>query len=245
MNSVNTADSNLGGTTEVGAYSGSTSFYGTFDQTGNVAEWTEALNSVHGFRCLRAPSWGDSVFFIRYCYRPDNRAQLAPFAGFRVASVPESGLLCDFNDDGLCNGIDIDQLMFDAETGGISTDLTGDGTVDNADRDQWLALAGTESGLANPLLVGDSNVDGTVDVNDLNALALSWQQGDVSDWTNGNFTVGGGTGVNIADLNELALNWKATVEAAATAVPEPTECAMLLVAFVSCIAPARRTGRIV
>ena len=83
-NSVNTADSNLGGTTEVGAYFNSTSFYGTFDQTGNAAEWTEALDNNHGFRCLRGPSWGDTLIFHRYCYRPGNRV-----GGFRVASVPE------------------------------------------------------------------------------------------------------------------------------------------------------------
>ena len=91
-NSVNTAESKVGGTTEVGAYTNSTSYYGTFDQTGNVGEWTETIvqsGDLPAGRRKRLPSWGDSVFFVtsggttlagRY-----DRAAAAPFTGFRVA----------------------------------------------------------------------------------------------------------------------------------------------------------------
>ncbi len=127
---------------------------------------------------------------------------------------------CDFNGDQYCDGPDIDQLMIDAATGGTTTDLNDDGVVDNADRDQWLVLAGEENGFGHPLLVGDSDLNGTVDAADLNALAVNWQNAEVLNWTGGNFTVTGDPGVNAADLNAIALNWPSGIVEAA--VPEPS-----------------------
>jgi hypothetical protein len=121
--------------------------------------------------------------------------------------------------------------MNEAATGGTNTDLTGDGTVNNADRDEWLALAGSRNGLGETLLVGDSNMDGTVDSADLNNLALSWQAADVFIWTGGNFSANASLGVNSVDLNALALNWQQSL-ASAVAVPEPSALGMLLLATV-------------
>jgi formylglycine-generating enzyme len=46
-NSITTADANynntVGTVTDVGTYSGDASYYGTFDQGGNVSEWTDAI----------------------------------------------------------------------------------------------------------------------------------------------------------------------------------------------------------
>ena len=134
LNSVNTAESELG-STEVGAYPDSTSFYGTFDQTGNAAEWTEALSGDTGFRCLRGPSFGDSLFFIRYCYRPEARLN---GGGFRVASVSvPSG---DCNADGVVNAADLScvssiegrDVVLDA-LNTLPGDLDGNGEVAFAD----------------------------------------------------------------------------------------------------------------
>ena len=145
--------------------------------------------------------------------------------------LPESeSKLCDFDGDQLCGGTDIDQLMTDAATGGIDTDLTGDGTVNNADRDIWLALAGEENEFAGPLLTGDSDLNGTVDATDLNALALHWQATDNHNWTSGNFSTAGNPGVNAADLNVLALNWRGSSAAARPAVPAPTGMSLALTA---------------
>ena len=44
---------------DVGAFSGSASHYGTFDQTGNVIQWTDA-DRTNGFRLLRGSSWYDN-----------------------------------------------------------------------------------------------------------------------------------------------------------------------------------------
>ena len=152
-------------------------------------------------------------------------------------------VLCDFNDDQLCDPTDINQLMTDAATGGMDTDLNGDGIVDDTDRDKWLVLAGDENGFAEPLLVGDSDLNGTVDAADLNALALSWRDVDDHNWTSGNFTVTGGSGVNAGDLNALALNWRASSAAASQAVPELSTFGLMLLALTLLMGSRmRRTG---
>lgn len=48
-----------GGPTHVGAYTGSASPYGTFDQGGNVYEWNEQI--VGSSRGRRGGGWGDFV----------------------------------------------------------------------------------------------------------------------------------------------------------------------------------------
>jgi hypothetical protein len=55
--------------------------------------------------------------------------------------------------------------------------------------------------------VGDSNLDGQVDITDLGALAGSWQTGNV--WAGGDFNYD--NFVDISDLGALATNWQAGV----------------------------------
>ncbi len=100
-------------------------------------------------------------------------------------------------------------------------DVTGDGLVDLSDRDAWLGLAGAvnlPSGSAHPL--GDANLDGRVDSQDLNALALNWQA-ETRSWCGGDFNADGVVGS--ADLNLLGINWQVDVAAppvmAAPALP--------------------------
>ncbi|UCE62160.1 MAG: SUMF1/EgtB/PvdO family nonheme iron enzyme [Phycisphaerales bacterium] len=77
--------------TDVGDFENSASAYGTFDQGGNVWEWTEAIvhTSYRGFR-------GGSFFFTRFYLQGNVRdgGYLPSYEdytyGFRVASVPES-----------------------------------------------------------------------------------------------------------------------------------------------------------
>lgn len=91
--------------TDVGAYTASSSFFGTFDQGGNVAEWSEfTLNSSSG-RLVRGGSWDDTYWetststgsFIGSAY--DVRD-----IGFRVASLPGSD--GDFNGDTIVDAAD-------------------------------------------------------------------------------------------------------------------------------------------
>ena len=72
--------------TDGGAYEGSSSYYGTFDQGGNVREWNDAV-IISSFRGLRGGSWDGSEFDLRSSFRygsfPDD---VYSFIGFRVAS---------------------------------------------------------------------------------------------------------------------------------------------------------------
>ncbi|MEM8678238.1 MAG: choice-of-anchor Q domain-containing protein [Planctomycetota bacterium] len=96
--------------------------------------------------------------------------------------------VCDFDEDGICNVQDLDGLI-SALAAGINDatyDVTGEGVLNIADRNQWLVDAGQlnlPSG--NPYLLGDANLDGSVDGQDFIAWNAhkftatgTWSQGD-------------------------------------------------------------------
>ena len=87
--------SSTGYMTNVGAYTQSDSFYGTFDQGGNVWEWNEAdVNSNGSSRGIRGGVWRYSSASLNASYRGSYTAASEDgFIGFRVASVPEPGTL--------------------------------------------------------------------------------------------------------------------------------------------------------
>ena len=80
--------------TDVGAFSGSGSFYGTFDQSGNVYQWNDLDGVAGSSRGIRGGSWSDSSQFHlsssnRFPFAPSSERELL---GFRLASpvaVPE------------------------------------------------------------------------------------------------------------------------------------------------------------
>jgi len=79
----------LGVLTDIGAYTASTSPYGTFDQGGNVLEWNEAL-TVGLFRGLRGGTYIDDSDSLLASYRFDLLSAVEiNYIGFRVATVPE------------------------------------------------------------------------------------------------------------------------------------------------------------
>lgn len=68
----------------------SRSFYGAFDMTGNVYEWTETLSGLN--RVMRGGSFGDGELFMRATtggagFSPSFEED--PAIGFRIAAVPE------------------------------------------------------------------------------------------------------------------------------------------------------------
>jgi len=82
--------------TEVGAFENSASPYGTFDQGGNVKEWTESLFSSDApYRVFRGGSFSGSNGSIRLHANYRHTDLIPSYAssgvGFRVASVPEPG----------------------------------------------------------------------------------------------------------------------------------------------------------
>jgi formylglycine-generating enzyme required for sulfatase activity len=78
--------------TDVGAFSLADSFYGTFDQNGNVWEWNDAV--IGSNRGIRGGSWSgnDTVMsaLSRNSFFPANENAII---GFRVAIVPEPGVV--------------------------------------------------------------------------------------------------------------------------------------------------------
>jgi formylglycine-generating enzyme required for sulfatase activity len=83
-----------GGLTDVGAYVSSHSAYGTFDQDGNVIEWTES-KGVIGSRRQKGGAWPYGADLI---VASNRGSALLPtgadnVAGFRVATIPEPGAL--------------------------------------------------------------------------------------------------------------------------------------------------------
>ena len=91
QSSISTSSQNY--LTDVGAFTGSPSFYGTFDQSGNVTEWNDLTGSAGSARGLRGGDWNDSgsPFGVSFT----SRGAVDPAVefndvGFRLASpVPE------------------------------------------------------------------------------------------------------------------------------------------------------------
>ncbi|MEM8680194.1 MAG: choice-of-anchor Q domain-containing protein, partial [Planctomycetota bacterium] len=99
-----------------------------------------------------------------------------------VGAYENQPVNCDFDDDGDCDINDIDALITEiaSAANGLLFDLTGDGMVNLADRDQWLADAGARHlASMSPYLLGDANLDGVVDGLDFIA------------WNNSKFTATG------------------------------------------------------
>lgn len=76
----------------VGAYTQSKSYYGTFDQAGNVYEWTDTLSGK--FLYVRGGNWrGDAAHLSApFRYRAVSTSEFDDL-GFRVATVPEPAVV--------------------------------------------------------------------------------------------------------------------------------------------------------
>ena len=71
--------------TDVGAYINASSYYGTYDQAGNVQEWTEEIIYVTNRR-LRGGSWSYNEFYGRSSdFEFDTTDYDAEAIGFRIA----------------------------------------------------------------------------------------------------------------------------------------------------------------
>ena len=90
--------------TNVGAFSGSPSAYGTFDQGGNVQEWTDGIFQTSN-RTLRGGSWTLSSNLTRSSNRPSLPSATGDeFTGFRMAGALPASLSIILPTTGLPQG---------------------------------------------------------------------------------------------------------------------------------------------
>lgn len=142
-------------------------------------------------------------------------------------------VVCDLDSDLDCDTDDINQLIGAIVDSSDAGDMDGDGDTDINDRAAWLSAAGLQNGLSGAYLVGDANLDGTVEVSDLNSVGINWLNTEARLWTEGNFD--GILGTEIQDLNAVGVNWLMSVPLAADgqAVPEPSALALFGLAGLS------------
>jgi len=118
--------------------------------------------------------------------------------------------------NGIGSGFSVSYGVGYAEASQLSMVPAGFGSVDST----AVLLRGT--------LLGDANLDGTVNLDDFTALAASF--GGPGGWINGDFNYA--SGVNLDDFTALAANFGQSVagDAPRGAVPEPTSAVLLVAA---------------
>lgn len=133
----------------------------------------------------------------------------------------------DFNHDRLLNCQDVDSLVgvIAAGTNVAAFDLNGDGSVNTADLNLWLAEAGAYNlSSGNPYRQGDANLDGVVDGSDFGVWNAN-KFTSTARWCAGDFTADG-----VVDGSDFGL-WNAnkfTSSDSISAVPEPGTLGPLL-----------------
>ncbi len=129
---------------DVGAYSASSSYYGTFDQAGNVFEWNDGLlmpgsTNPAGVRGVMGGAFAsDYSFSWSQGWAAATASGNSVSYGFRMVSLRAAG---DANGDGIVDGADYtswaDQFLTTTTLGDASGDFNGDGFVDGADYTLW------------------------------------------------------------------------------------------------------------
>lgn len=162
------------------------------------------------------------------------------FDGYQGSlTLGSGGLLCDFDNSGVCDLDDIDALNNDIAAGNntASFDLTGDNVVDRDDQTEWLSLAGeTNIGPGRAYLPGDANLDTVVDASDFNVWN-SFKFTSTANWSEGDFTADGVT--DASDFN--VWNGNKFTASDITAVPEPGALSLIWIAFPGLFLARRRS----
>ncbi len=196
----------------VSAKFGNVQYNWSISYTGEIT-WSDADNSV--VASIAGPGTSNDVVLI----------------GLSSEMVGVSG---DFNNDGNWDCDDINALTaaIASSSSDLAFDMNGDGTISGADLtdpgDGWLAVGGannpTDTG-GNAFLVGDANLDGTVDVSDFN-IWNSAKFTSTSDWCVGDFNADGSA--DVSDFNAWNSNKFQSSAGGAAVVPEPATTAFLV-----------------
>lgn len=143
--------------TDVGTFAEAPSFYGTFDQGGNVSEWIETVGAYSSQRVVRGGSWDWTPGLLQAYARASTRPLYELSAlGFRIAAIaePRASMPGDMNCDGHMGFDDINSFVL-AISGHDAYTLT------HPDCNWWN---------------GDMNADGTVDFADINGFVSRLSQ---------------------------------------------------------------------
>ena len=147
----------------------------------------------------------------------------------------------DLNSDGLLDCHDVDSLVSAIIDGNVVSDfdLNGDGLLDHDDLAVWLADAGAANlASGESYLLGDANLDGSVDVSDFNLWNAN-KFTSVAAYCSGDFNTDGV--IDTSDFNIWNGNKLRSADDIGT-VPEPAGTAALLFGLAACIL-ARRESR--
>jgi hypothetical protein len=143
----------------------------------------------------------------------------------------------DFDGDGQLTAADIDALTASIIAGGtdLEFDVTGDGAVNESDRQAWVEEL-------KKTYFGDANLDGEFNSGDLvSVLASGTYEADVdSVWESGDFN--GDARTNTGDLVHALAGggYEAGPRAAVAAVPEPAALGLLLVGLLTSVRRLRQ-----
>ena len=158
----------------------------------------------------------------------------ATFSSFNGIDIALGGgtvvVDCDFNDNEVCNGDDIDMLMAAIASGANdpSFDINQDGFVNNVDRDDWLDEAGNMN-IGAAYLLADFTLDGVVDGQDF----IRWNLAKFT--ANTNWTDGNANGDGFVDGQDF-IEWndnKFMSSTDAVAVPEPAAIMLLSIGLLA------------
>ena len=148
----------------------------------------------------------------------------------------------DFDNNGVYDCDDINNLSIQiALQADLTFDLNGDGVLDPADVDAWLAIAGAaQLPSGQPYLRGDGNLDGLVDVSDFNIWNVS-KYSQTPLWCLGDYNTDGvvdGSDFNVWNSHKFTA---ADSNAAVSTVPEPSSVWLMLMG-VGGVVLRRRVG---